>query len=183
MKRIFLLVLACLFCSPLLAEDWVSLFHRTGELFQRMAITKNNDDPATWQEYSSVAQRLAQENSTSVQKEVAELADVYEKNPDIRPVLIHLLSNVGQLRLDTAEAFKPIATLITHLYDDTETRRGAMRVFVDVPESAIGVIGTYSGFLSSRGRRWSFPAFSKVLSSIQRSDVCITTRRHRTNRP
>jgi hypothetical protein len=112
--------------APSPEDYWVSLFHR-------MAATTPNDTAAV-QESGVVENRLAAEDSASAQKELAVLADVYEKHPETRVLLSGLLFGAVQRRgslRDSAEAFKPILpTLMGHFLDpDRNTRLGAVRVF------------------------------------------------------
>src|SRR5260221_680672 len=73
--------LACLlsFCAPLtsLAEDWASLLHR-------VAIMKNNDDEVGLQQFLAATKRLQIDSLPVVQKDVADLSDLYERDPAIR---------------------------------------------------------------------------------------------------
>lgn len=128
MKSRIFVVLTCLtFCTPLLAEDWVSLFQR-----QAAPVRDRADKIARDQELTAVAKRLQQENYQLAQKEVAELADLYDKDPSTRPQISTILSTAGPQRNDSAEAFKPIVPMLTaHLKDaDVKTREGASMIIL-----------------------------------------------------
>jgi hypothetical protein len=128
-------------CVPLvvLAEDWALLLHR-------VAVMKNNDDPAAQQQFLEDAKRLETERPDLVQKEVAELATLYEKDPSSRNVITSLLYIVSTHRQDTSEAFAPIfPALLAHLRDpERETRAGATRVIADmrprIPSEALDAL-------------------------------------------
>lgn len=123
MKRIFLFVICLAFStSSLLAEDWLSIFHGYTALDVTERLT-------TEEEYVVVLQRLATEDSDSAQKEITELAAVYDQHPGLRLLMDFFLHDVAYGRLaafgGTTDAFlrplQPIVPILfAHLFDSDE---------------------------------------------------------------
>lgn len=82
--------------------------------------------------YQTMHERLIREDSSGAQKDVTELAQMYEQHPEVRFLVTMLLSDVGGQRTqtDTADIYKPIIpTLVAHLFDsDKTTRHEAIRI-------------------------------------------------------
>jgi hypothetical protein len=94
-----------------------------------MAVMTNNNDPAGMKQYLDATHRLQLADILSAQKDMADLAVLYEKEPALRFPISTLLYTVGTQRIDSADAFKPLLpALIAHLSDpDAKAREGAIR--------------------------------------------------------
>ena len=72
----------------------------------------------------AIGQRLVREDSFSAQKDVTELANLYESKPAGWFPVTLILSKVNMERADTAELFKPIIpTLLAHLSNSNASTR------------------------------------------------------------
>jgi hypothetical protein len=86
----------------------------------------------------AIGQRLVREDSFSAQKDVTELANLYESTPAGWFPVTLILSKVNMERADTAELFKPIIpTLLAHLSNsNASTRQEALRILSSLRPAA-----------------------------------------------